>query len=215
MKKIVFAMSLALVAGSMSMMAQEKKQRMGNRPNMNSAKMIEHRVNRVAESLKLDDATRAKFTETYSEYLNAQMELRKAPAQEMQCEMAGKHECTEKKECGMKDCAAKKCTEKKECGMQECGKEKQCDKKHCAKPKTDKAVADAQQARLANEKKQLELKETYYKKMSEFLNPQQLDEVFFTPKAQVGRGAKMNRGQQQMRPERRRGDVERMPRVKK
>lgn len=75
-KSALFSVIMALIiAMSFNASADDNKKDRKERPKFTPEQMATMRAQRIAENLKLDDATTNKFVETYKAYLNEQHEI--------------------------------------------------------------------------------------------------------------------------------------------
>ena len=75
--RIVYLFIALLVAGSqVSLFAQQQADRTKKKPRFTPEQMMEMQTNRIVKALALDDATTAKFTPVYTQYLKDLRECR-------------------------------------------------------------------------------------------------------------------------------------------
>ena len=75
--RIVYLFIALLVAGSqVSLFAQQQADRTKKKPRFTPEQMMEMQTNRIVKALALDDATTAKFTPVYTQYLKDLHECR-------------------------------------------------------------------------------------------------------------------------------------------
>lgn len=93
--KFIYVMMAVLLMGSQAISAQNKEHKAGNKQRPTAEQMMQRQTNQMAKALMLDDATTAKFTPVYENYLK---ELR-------DCRMMNRKERTKDKSAEAKQAA--------------------------------------------------------------------------------------------------------------